>query len=168
MDGLTGKENQKRGSRGALRGGKQGRSPKWTCASEHLKAGGTLSETSSAESTGAGRLRTFCGQAVVQGGRGWRTLRYSVSNKLMSGLPCLVSEPRPAPRRLGVWLMTLSAASIAPLHHPLLPGWPCNVGSTRRPGHYRHVSTRQGHYGVDSGKASVMRRWGIWCSCHGF
>lgn len=49
--------------------------------------------------------------------------------------------------------MTLSAASITPLHHPLLPGWPRNVGSKRRPGHYRHVSARQGHYGVDSGKS---------------
>lgn len=38
----------------------------------------------------------------------------------MSGLSCLVSVPRPAPRCLGVWLMRLSAASIAPLHHPSL------------------------------------------------
>lgn len=126
---LTGEENQKRGSRGASPGGKRGTSPKWTCASGHLKQEAHSVEHYQPSQRGLGGRRTFAAKEVLQGGWGWQTLRYSASNKLMSGLPRLVSEPRPAPRRLGVWLMILSTASIAPLHHPLLPGWPCNVGT---------------------------------------
>lgn len=40
----------------------------------------------------------------------------------------------------------------------LPPGWPFNIRSKRRPSHYRHVSTRWGHYGVNSQKVYVMRR----------
>lgn len=38
----------------------------------------------------------------------------------------------------------------------LPPGWPFNIRPKRRPSCYRHVSTRWGHYGVQSRKVSVM------------
>lgn len=129
MDRLT---DRKRKAKGGSRLGK-GTPTKWTCAAN--KAGGTLSETLSTESTGG----AGCWHLWASSGSGVRgkhlqreqqvdvwavvscvsakastSLSWSVINETVNGLHC--SPPSSLP-----------------------PGWPCNVGSKRRLSHYRRV-----------------------------
>lgn len=52
----------------------------------------------------------------------------SLQHKSVSELLCLLLGPRPAPVCLGIWLMRLSAASTASLHHPSLLDGPLISG----------------------------------------
>lgn len=97
----------------------------------------------------------LCGEAVVWGCRGGQTvaLCYSASNKSMSHVrakastslfPCLINE-------------TVSRFHRCP-QSSLPPGWPFNIRSKRRLSSYRHVSTRQGRFKVNSREVDVTRR----------
>lgn len=67
----------------------------------------------------------------VEGGGGIAP-GYNASDKSMSEPLCLMSEPRPAPHCPSVWLMRLSAAAIASLHHPSLLDGPLISGQRER------------------------------------
>lgn len=108
------------------------------------------------QSQQVGLAADICGQAVVQGWGANTLLQREQQVDVWAVVSC-VSAKASTSLPWSVINETVSGLHRSP-PSSLPPGWPCNAGSKRRPSRYRHVSTRRGHYGVNSGKVSMMRR----------